>query len=176
MCVTAEEEELLLRWLMIGECSLAPQNRRSSFSGPGWTLRSLSTGPCCVTTHHLCSLAVPPSPNSFGYTFTYRSGKEAASPLPTDHRLHRPHQLCVCLSGAAVSKVTFKEREEEWKRGREFPSSEVFRDVCARTGEVCWDLSSSDAQRVVHSTAVVLLLSLSMAPKRLWAESAGEDR
>lgn len=41
-----------LRWLMIGECLLAPQNHQSSFLGLGWTPRSLSTGPCCVTTYN----------------------------------------------------------------------------------------------------------------------------
>lgn len=72
MCVTAEEEEeeeLALCSLVIGDCLLAPQNRRSSFLGPGLTLRSLSTGPCCVTTYHLCSLAVPPSPNCSAILF-----------------------------------------------------------------------------------------------------------
>lgn len=106
MCVTAEEEEeLALCSLMIGDCLLAPQNRRSSFLGPGLTLRSLSTGPCCVTTYHLCSLAVPPSPNRSAILFTDHSGKEYsnvfASVMKHHHHHRPPRALFTCLPGAA---------------------------------------------------------------------------
>ncbi len=169
MCVTAEEEELALRWLVIGECLLAPQNRRSSFSGPGWTLRSLSAGPCCVTTHHLCSLAVPPSPN------------RSAILLLTDLKKQQPHCLryasdtipLICLSGAAVRRVRWKERAEE----SEQESAAVLCRSCLRALRRSAGTFTQVTRREgssQHNTAAAR--SLSMAPKgsaqnlQRWAE------
>lgn len=163
MCVTAEEEELALRWLMIGECLLAPQNRRSSFSGPGWTLRSLSTGPCCVTTHHLCSLAVPPSPNC------------SAILLPTG--LKKQQTLCLryarttgrrppaCLSGAAVLRVGLKERQEESEQ-ESFSPLRCWRcpSVCAHWGGLLGPLLKWRAERAPRSSTSAAH-SRFMAPK-----------
>lgn len=130
MCVTAEEEEeeeLALCSLVIGDCLLAPQNRRSSFLGPGLTLRSLSTGPCCVTTYHLCSLAVPPSPNCSAILF-YRPLRKKYSDVFASVMNRPPRALFTCLPGAAGF----------WGFGA----------VClsVRTEKVCWDLYSSDAR------------------------------
>lgn len=157
MCVTAEEEELALRWLMIGECLLTPQNRRSPFSGPGWTLRSLSTGPCCVTTHHLCSLAVPPSPNCSAILLPTGLKKQQPSFClrfaRTTGRRRRPPFSSPYLS---VRSCSFKgpfltEREEEWEHVLVGVFWRCWSRVSVRTEEVCWDLYSSDAQRGFHT-------------------------
>lgn len=129
---------------MIGECLLAPQTRRSSFSDPGWTLGSLSTGPSCVTTYHFCSLAAPPSPTCL-----------ALLPGPVWG------SSSVCLRFARTSGHrepelrAQREREREESERGELESSEGWRCLCA-LNRSAGTFYSSDAQRVSHN-----LLSIS---------------
>lgn len=163
MCVTAEEEELALRWLMIGECLLAPQKRRSSFSGPGWTLRSLSTGPCCVTTHHLCSLAVPPSPNCLAILLP--TGLKKQQPLCLRYARTTGRRPLICLSGAAVWKVRFTEKEEESEQERVSVFWGVGADCLSalrRSAGTCTQVTHREGS-TQHRT--VAAHSLSKAPK-----------
>lgn len=177
MCVTAEEEELALRWLMIGECLLAPQNHRSSFSGPGWTLRSLSTGPCCVTTYQLCSLAVPSSPNCSAVLLPTGRGKKTASVL------HGPPATVVpiCHSGAAVWRVRFTAGEEEWEQDRASvlwgAEAVVCLSVCLcalrRSAGSFTPVTRREGSTQHHTVAA---LSLSMAPRALHRTFRGRQK
>lgn len=144
---------------MIGECLLAPQNLllKSRLDSP-----LLINGALLRHDAPFTFIGYSAATELSGYTFTDRSEKRQCL---CDR--YRPPANRVCLSGAAVRKVSFKEREEE--SGQH--SVSVVGGVGAvglseRTEDVRRDLYSCDAETGFHSPAR-LLLSLFMAPGAL---------
>lgn len=149
-----------------------PPKPRSSFSSPGWT-PLLINGALLRHDAPFMFIGCSAVTELFGYTFTDRSEKSAASfclryARTTGPRPSLPLPQLVTRPTLRVRSCSLKGRfyRRGWKRER--VRERRFRllrclELCARTEQVHWDLDSSDAQRGFHTAAAAH--SLSMAPQ-----------